>query len=159
MTTKLKILLSILTIVVAFAFGRFSAPEKIKTEIKTVTVDNKTDKTTTDTNRDRKTDTTTTKETHPDGTTTETTHTVTETESNKKSTTDQTEQVSTTEDRLKEITMATSKVTLSAMYGIPVTGGIPAYGGAATRSILGPVTVGVWFLTPNVLGGSIGLQF
>lgn len=158
MTTKLKILLSVLTIVASFAFGRWSAPEKIKTEIKTVTVENKTDTTKTNSNRDKKTDTTTTKETRPDGTTTETTHTVSETESNKKSTTDQTEQVSTTEDRLKEITMATSKVTISAMYGIPVTGGIPAYGGSVSKNLLGPIVIGVWFLTPNALGGSIGLQ-
>ena len=161
MTPKAKIIVAAVALLTAYAFGRYSAPTKIKTVTQTVEVEKKVDQTQTDAERNRRRETTTTKETHPDGTTTETTHTVEETETHKetdKSTTDDLTKSTTQE---KEITRDSSKVTIAALGGIRVTSlsSPPVYGGQVYRPILGPIGLGVGAFTDGTVFFSVGLSF
>lgn len=161
MTTKVKIIIAVTVTLASYAAGRWSAPEKIKIETKTVTVEKlikDTDKTT---DKDRHKKLVVTEKTDPDGTHTKTT-TVTDdtvTQTNVKSKT--TDDTASTSDTQKEITRPSSKVTLSLMAGINLgLGGNPLiYGGSVYKPILGPIGLGVFYLTNGSTGASIGLSF
>ena len=152
MTTRTKYLLAALAVLVAFATGRWSAPDHIK--IQTVEVDKKTDnkKVEDDTHK-----TTTITETQkPDGTKTTTT-TITDNSVDKiadKSTED--DEKTTT----KEIDKS-SPTTLGFSAGVnpfsPQGGMI--YGGQIYRPMLGPLGVGVSFLTDKTASVIVGLSF
>lgn len=139
-------------IILSFAFGRYSAPEKIKIETKTVTVE--IEKVKTDENTDNSK--TVTEIIRPD-------HTIIKrTRYDKK--TDKTTQT-ITEDRKevqesKEITKG-SKVTIAALGSLNLThltSGI-TYGASISKAILGPITLGLWGLTDSTIGVSCGLEF
>jgi len=152
MTTKQIVIISIVVIAAAFAFGRWSAPEHVK--IQTVEVEKKTDdkKVVVDDNKK----TTITETDKPDGTKTKVT-VITDNKNSKsedKSTDDTTKTVS------KEIDKSSSKVTISMLAGASLTKlGTPIYGGAISRPILGPITVGVFGFQNGVAGVSVGLTF
>lgn len=139
---------------VAFASGRWLAPTKIKTEIKTVEVEKKTDNSKTKINRD----TTQVEITKPDGTKEITTKTH-ETTDTADSSTSQTLKSS---DQTKEVAKDGSKVTLSILAGAPIRFSDivqPIYGGIIMKPILGPITVGIWGLSNSTGGVSLGLSF
>lgn len=162
MTTSKKIGALAVSLLAAFAAGRWAAPTKVVTQVKTVEIENKTDKTKSDTGKDRHQETTVTEVTRPDGTKEKTTKTVTDTQTNTKVTSAETDKKDVESVSTKEVTRDSSKVTLSALAGAQLSfsgAGPIVYGGAITKPILGPVTVGVWGLSSGTGGFSAGLTF
>lgn len=159
---KTIIILSALALVTAFAFGRWSAPEKVKIETKTVEVEKKTEHTQSDTDRNRKRETTKTEVTRPDGTVEKTEKTVDTTETHKETDRKDVTSTETTTEASKEVTAGTAKVTVAAMAGIDLAPGTRPpvmYGAMVSKPILGPITVGVWYLTAPAIGATVGLTF
>lgn len=138
MTTKSKVILAVLFLVLAFASGRYS----VQSPDTTSTTDTKVDKDT----HTKKT-IVTTKE--PDGK--ETTTTVVERDTSVKTDT----QTSNTVIQAKRNT-----TNLSLIVGLDLTDPHkPAYGLSLTKQVLGPVTVGAYGLTNGVVGLSLGVNF
>lgn len=155
MTLKSKIFLVGLALLASYAFGRFSAPEKVKIEKQIVEVEKKvTDR---DAEKNTKKTTTTTKITHPDGRVEETTTVVEET--NRKSSKTETSESGKSSSETTETTYSSSKVSVSGLWGIQI--GTPGvvYGASISKPILGPITVGAFGLSNGIVGGSIGLTF
>ena len=152
MNTKTIIIVSIVALLTAFAFGRWSAPEKVK--IQTIEVEKKTDDK--KVNIDDHKVTTITETDKPDGTKVKTT--IISDNRNTKITDKKTDDTTTT--TTKEIDRSTSKVTISALAAMNVTKfGLPIYGASVTKSILGPITVGAFGLQNGTVGMSLGLSF
>lgn len=159
MTLKVKIGLSIVALLTAYAIGRYASPEKIKTVTQTVEVEKKTDTTQTDLDRDKHKQTTVVEVKQPDGTQTKTTTITEDSTTTKKTDATVADNITTDTKTEKEVTYATSKVTILATYGIPLTGGVPAYGGSISKPVLGPVTIGIWGNSSGVAGLGLGLTF
>lgn len=160
MTTKIKVIIVSISILTAYAFGRYSAPEKIITETKIVEVEKKHEETKTDSDRDKHKETTTVEKTLPDGSKETTTTVVEDTHSDKKTDKSADSDRNTTTDTKKEVVNSSGRVTISALAGAPITSlGTPVYGGSVTKNILGPIVGGVWALTNGTVGVSLGLQF
>lgn len=127
----------------AFALGRHSGETKVQTVIKTVEIEKIVDK-------DQHSVTKIVA--HPDGTkeTTITKDTSTHSDTN-------------TDSRSTNVTkISTSKHewTLTALAGTSLNLTSPViYGGSITKSVLGPISVGVWGLTSGTIGASIGIDF
>jgi hypothetical protein len=154
-----KIILAVILLLGAFAAGRWLAPTKVVTEIKTVEVEKKTEAT--DTSKEKIKKTTTTVTERPDGTK-ETKTTVTEDiKSDKK--TKETDESSRTKDESKTVERTGDKVTISLLGGIRLgeiaDSGAIVYGASITKPILGPLTVGIFGLTNGVVGCSVGITF
>lgn len=161
MNTKSIILIAVLLALLGFAFGRWSAPEKVKTVTQTVEVEKHTQQNQTDTDRDKHREVVTTEVTRPDGTTEKTTKTVEDTSTERKTKSTDSTVITQQTTQTKESTGATAKVTISALVGTNVTniaGGL-VYGGSISKPILGPIAVGLWGLTSGVAGCSVGLSF
>lgn len=156
MNLQTKIGIAAALLAAAFAFGRWSAPTKIKTETKIVEVEKKTEETKKDENKNKKTTTHT--KVSPDGTRETTTTTV---ETDRKSTDrSRTDDKSTTQVITKEVEKSKSYVTISALAGMSFKDlTTPFYGGSLSKPVLGPITLGVWGLTNGTGGVSIGLTF
>lgn len=160
MTVRAKVIIVSVSLLAAFAFGRWSSPEKVKTEIKTVEVEKKTEDTQIDSDKNRHKETKVVEITHPDGTKEKTTQTVEDSQSTKKTDQSVTDNTQKSTEEVKEITYATAKVTISALAGLNVSSlSLPVYGASVTKPILGPITVGLWGLSNSTIGGSIGLTF
>jgi len=160
MTTK--VIISVIVLATSYGFGRWSAPEKIKIEKQIVEVEKKTSDSSSETDRNRHRETTETEVTKPDGTVEKTKKTVEDSSSNKETNKHDTAESTITESESKEITRPSSKVTISALAGaqLSLSDESPLhYGVAASKPILGPLTMGVFFLTPNIVGGMLGLTF
>jgi hypothetical protein len=159
MTTKAKVGIAAVALLTAFAFGRFTTPVKIKTEIKTVEVEKKTDNIKQDKDLHKETTTTTVK--NKDGSE-ETKTTViedTKTDTSRKDS----DSVATSTTQTKEVTRGSSPVTISLLAGASLTQGLGpstlVWGGAITHPVLGPITIGLWGLTSKEFGASLGLTF
>lgn len=138
MTTKNKVILSGVVILVSFAAGRFSVPTKIeKTEDKTSEVD-----------KNKHKETTIVVVTKPDGTKQETTEIVEDTSIQNKKTDDKS---------LVEIHY-NGKTNISALAGTNFGTSI-AYGVHASTALIGPISVGAFGFTSGIVGVSVGLQF
>lgn len=136
----------------AFAFGRFTGPEKVRTV--TLEVEKKTEQTDTDKNRHKKTISITL--ILPDGTKKTTTTTTDDTEEKTKERS--TDDISKTSE--KEVIRGAAKVTVSALAAINLTkGGTPDYGLAVSKPILGPITIGAFGFQSGAAGLSLGLTF
>jgi hypothetical protein len=164
MTTKYKVLVAAVSLVVAYAVGRYTAPVKIKTETKIVEVNKKTKKEKEDISKDRHKKTTIEEVTMPDGTRKKTTTITDDTEYDKKKTSNETEKSKRTEKETKEVIKESSKLHLSGLFGANVSGGIqqqitPIYGIAVSKDVLGPISIGGFGLTNGVVGISLGLNF
>lgn len=154
---KTKIIISIIVLITAFAFGRYTVPEKTTSK----DIYKESSSKTTEKDKETHKKTIITETTKPDGTKEKTT-TVTEDSENHK-TTDSTK----TSDKEKETETirGDSKVTVSMLGGVGLSN--PSeflVGVAVSKPILGPVTVGLWGLnkygTTNFNGGaSLGLTF
>lgn len=156
MSTKAKVILAVITVITAFAVGRFSAPEKVKIEKEIVEVEKKSSET--DLDRDKHKTTTTTEITRPDGTKEKTTKVEEDTKTSKNTTTVDLRQRNETET--KEVTYGSNRVTISGMAGLGLDSlSVPIYGASITRPILGPIVIGLWGLTNKTGGVSLGLQF
>lgn len=158
MTTKTKVILSIVIVLASYAFGYFEAPYKIKTEIKTVEVEHKV----TDTEReaDKHKTTTTTEVVKPDGTK-ETTTTSTE-DSVAKTDTQVKDDTAKTSDSTSETIKSGKTLNISALAGAPISFSvgslIPVYGAQVSTNLIGPITVGLWGLSDKTAGFSLGLN-
>lgn len=161
METKTKIIIATISLITAFAFGRYSVPERVKIETKIVEVEKKTSDKNSEAERNKK-KTTETKETvKPDGTRETTTKTTEETEVSKKNNEHSTDETSKNSESSKEVISGQSKTSLNVLAGIKVsdiTGGL-IYGVSVTKPILGPISIGVWGLTNSTIGASVGLLF
>lgn len=162
METKTKVILGSVAVVVAFAFGRYSAPEKVKIETKTVEVEKKVTDKQRNVQKKKHLVTTITETEKPDGTKTKVTKITEEDDSNSNTNVSQTDTTNKSTDTTKEITYSSKKYSLSALAGTqfsfssPIT---PIYGGMFTRQILGPINAGVFGLSNKVGGISLGLTF
>ncbi len=157
MENKTKIIIVSVALLVAFAFGRYSAPEHVKIETKIVEIEKKV--VDTDTLRDRHREVVIKEIVKPDGTKEKVTTTVEDSNTSRKTRTE--EETSRTENRSEEITRG-SKVTLAALIGSPLrlnSSFEPIYGGIISKPILGPITVGVWGMSNKTAGFALGLTF
>lgn len=155
MTTKVQVLIGLAVVLTSFAFGRYTAPEKVRIETKTVEVEKKVEHT--DTNRDKHQDTTTTTEKRPDGTVITTTKTTVDTKTNRE--TDAATTASKSTDELKEITKTSSPVTLTLLGGAVLSSPQLVYGGMVGKPVLGPIGISVWALSNATLGAGVSLTF
>lgn len=152
MQSKTKAIIAVLIVAVSFAAGRYTTPEKVKTETKIVEVEKKTKKV--DTKEHKKT--VIRWVTNPDGTKTKTEVITDDRDSN----TSETDQIERDSSKTTEITRSSSKVTVSALVGMSISApGVPIYGVSVTKPILGPITVGFFGLTNKTGGLSLGLTF
>jgi hypothetical protein len=162
MSTKVKIIVSVVIVAVSFAAGRFSTPEKTKIVTQTVEVEKKSDKTVTDSDVQVHRVVTRTKTIQPNGAQQITT-TVTEdkgSDTKKAVTQDVTDDKNSTQT--KETVRGDSKVTISVLGGVNVTNPSSSgmnYGLSVTKPVLGPITLGAWGLNSGVCGLSVGLTF
>lgn len=156
MTTKLKVILSLVALLSAYSVGRWSAPEKIVEKIKTVEVIKEVKVKETDKERHKKV--TITETTRPDGTVEKTTVI---TDDRSSSTTSNTNTDSnTTMESSKEVINSSSRVTIMALAGVnPTAVGVPMYGAYIGKPILGPITLGAWALSNPSFGLGLGLTF
>ncbi len=140
MSTKTKSIIVVLGLLSSFAVGRYSVPESTK--------ESKDSSEQTDSKKKKKT---VTEETEaPDGTKKKKTTVTEETEKSK----------SKTDKESKEVFTGSSKVTVGALLGIRVyDANSQSYGLLISKPILGPITVGAFYLTPGILGASLGLTF
>lgn len=144
-------------LLVSFAFGRYTVPEKIKIETKVVEVEKKTSEQDKDKEKHKKT---TTKEIKkPDGTV----ETVTETTEDtiNKSKDKQSEDSKKVDIEHKEEEKGQSNTTLSVLGGIDIVN--PAagidYGLSIYRPVLGPIGLGVYGFQSKTVGVSLGVSF
>ena len=159
-TTKQKVVLSVIALTVAYGAGRWASPTKVVTKTVTVEVEKKTDDVKSDLNLDKHRETTTVVLKKPDGTEETTTHVTEDTTANKTRDEHSTDQVNKTSSQTKEVTYTSPKVTVSALAGLSFSGSpAPAYGASISKPILGPVTVGLWGLSNATGGVSLGLTF
>jgi len=155
MTNRQKLSLLGAALMTAFAAGRFSTPVKIKTEIKTVEVEKKSDED--KKNLDTHKETVVTETSKPDGTKQVVTQTTEDVKERTDDTTKADTQTATDSTKLQE--RSSQPVTLSALGGISLGTGVPTFGGSVTKPILGPVTMGLWALSNGNAGVSVGLTF
>lgn len=157
METRAKVLVVAAVVLISYAFGRWSAPDHVRIETKTVEIEKKT--TDSDTNRNKHLKTTVTETDSPDGTKTKTTVTTVDTDTEKK--THSTDDIAKTSDTVKE-TDKGAKVTLAALAGasLSLSGSSPLiYGGIIAKPVLGPITLGVWGLSNATGGLALGVTF
>ena len=145
MNTTTKIALVLGALAGAFAFGRYSAPEKVKTEIKVETKIEKVEVVRTVTKIVER----------PDGTK----ETIIEEDKETNTETD------ITKEKSKEVIIARSRLNISILAGAQpklfqgVSLGPIVYGASVTKEIIGPVTAGAWALSDFSVGVSLGLNF
>lgn len=160
MQTKAKIIISSVSLLAAFAFGRYSAPEKVKTETKTVEVEKKTEDTKTDVDKNRHKETKVVEVTRPDGSKEKTTEVTEDTNVFKKTDQSTTDNTTKSAEESKETTYAAAKVTISALAGANVSSlSVPVFGASVSKPILGPIAVGLFGFANGLAGFSIGLTF
>jgi len=156
MTTKTKIITGIVIVATAFAFGRYSAPERVRTEVKTVEVEKKTETKESNTNRHKETTTVTI--TKPDGSTETTTKTTEDT--NLKTDSKLVDDTTKSSDTTKEVTRGGNKLSIAALSGINYSKPDQLiYGASVSKELIGPITLGAFGLTDKTVGISIGLNF
>lgn len=152
MSTKREVVLAAISLLTAFAVGRWSAPERVKVETKVVEVEKKDSSSAQAGDKDTETHIIE----HPDGTK----ETIITTHENWQKNHSSTDDTSVSSDASKEVTARKSLVTISALGGAEASNNFPlVYGVSVTKSILGPVTVGIWGLSDKTFGASLGLTF
>jgi hypothetical protein len=150
MNSRTKYIIAGVSVVLAFAGGRFLAPEKVKIETKIVEVEKKTKV------KDKKKDTTIVEITRPDGTKEKKTVITEDT----KTKTDQ--ETKTDTSKSVERIGQSGKTHISLLAGGTFSSGLTApvvFGGHITHSVFGPITIGVFGLSNGTFGGSAGVQF
>ena len=149
MKPKAIVAISVVSLCLAFALGRYSVDPPAITKVE----DTKKDLVK-DIDRDTHKEITTVTEKDPDGKT-KTTTTVTEDTSTKK-------HEDLTIDKHEDLTITPTKrstLNISALAGIDVRQKTAIYGAAVNKEILGPVTLGVFGLTNGTVGVSVGINF
>lgn len=144
---KNKIIIAVVLGIIIFAFGRWSAPEKVRIETKIVEVEKKES----ETKKKKHKKTVVVK--NPDGSETTTTIEDETTERKKKS-----DRLSEN-DSIEQTTKSTSRLNISALVGKDPLSTNLLYGGHVSRDLIGPVSVGVFGLSNKTAGFSLGLTF
>lgn len=139
METKTKIIVFTVSLVAAFAAGRYAAPTKVVTETKIVEVET----------TKRKKDIIIHEITRPDGTK----------EKNTEIKERETKNDRISSDETRTITRASDKVTILGLAGVDFTSPGSKYGASISKPIIGPVTIGAFYLTPGMVGLGLGLTF
>lgn len=152
---KTKFIIAAIALVVAFAFGRYTTPTKTITEIKTVEVEKKS--TENDLDKSRHKETKTTETVKPDGTKTTTTDIIDDINVSKRTTTEE-DKFKSVDDK-KTVVKGGSVVSLSMLGGFSVNEKKEVLGAAVSKEVLGPISVGGFYLNNNVFGGSVGINF
>lgn len=159
MTTRVKVVIVVVSLATAFATGRFTVPTKTVTVVKEVTVEKKV----VDTNSDR-TD-------HKVTTVTETDQIngiktiVTVIKDDVDNKTDVIAKTDKTDDLSESKTVVKSggRLNISALGGLSLASlnipQAPIFGVHVSKDILGPISGGLWGLTDKTLGISLGLTF
>lgn len=158
MNNKVKYGILFPVLIVSFGIGRYSAPEKVRTETKIVEVEKKSTKKEVDTDKHKETKVV--EVINPDGTKTTTTIIVEDTDQKKKET-DKSSRKSNY-DTVSEVSRSGSRISLSALAGSDLRNLhalVPVYGVAANKELLGPITVGVFGMSNGLAGVSLGLNF
>lgn len=156
MENKTKIIIAVCALATAFAIGRYTVPEKVRIETKIVEIEKKVTDQDKDKNEHKKTIIVVV--TKPDGTKQSTTTISDDTDT--KTDTHQTDDISKTTDITKEITAGTQKTTVLGLVGMDLTkAGLPDYGISVSKSVLGPVSVGVFGFKSGMVGAGVGLSF
>lgn len=155
--TRYKILIFIVYTAVVAASAYYFAPQKIQIVEKEVKVE--VAKKDTDVDQHGHVDTTTKIKTNKDGTTITVIHKIQDDNVDTKTKVDTT----ITDNKDKSTTIEKSKgfTNLSFLAGISTTqpGNPMLYGASVNRSILGPISIGLWGLSDGSCGASIGLNF
>ncbi len=157
MRLRYKIIIIGGALLTSFAFGRYSAPVKIKTETKEVDTKHEVEDKTA--NQDKHKETVITETVKPDGTKEKVTKTVEDTHKQTDST--DTTQTDSSKTETKEVTKEGRRVIVSVLGGVstralPIR---PVFGAHAQATIIGPITAGVFGLTDGTAGVSLGLMF
>lgn len=152
METKYKLIVCTVSLLVAFALGRYTVPVEVKIEKQIVTVEVEKKVNDLKTNERR----VETEEVRLDGTKVRKIVTNTSTDSHQTSSNE--ERAATIE---KETRDSRARLTASLLGGLSVSDLTqpPVFGLHVSKPILGPITFGVWGLTSKVGGISVGLQF
>lgn len=163
MTTKQKVIISIVLLAGAFAAGRFSLPAKIVEKEHIVYQDRivESKSVATDTTKnDNKVYTRTTTET-PDGTKTTTVKITNNDQIDSKTTSKSNETNTIASDTTKEKTIEYSKDSLliSAAAKTNFTNPSLSYGGIVNKRVLGPIYLGAFGFSDASFGMSVGLSF
>lgn len=156
--TKHGIVILSVVAIVAFATGRYTVPESTKVVTNTLQVEKVVEDKQSDTDKHKETRTTVV--VRPDGTKETTTKTVEDTR--KKTDDRQTDQTQVRIHSDSETIRGSSKVTVSFLAGAPISlsGAVqPIFGGAASRTIIGPFSIGIWGLSNKTGGFSLGVTF
>lgn len=160
-------------VLTAFAFGRYTAPEKVKIEKEIVTVESakKEDSkhVSTDLSRDKRVEKVITEIVRPDGTRETSTRVVEDTSTAKRSDTAANSREESNKASIEKssetIEYGRNKLSLAVLAGAApsFSGGLSfgplAYGGHVQKNLLGPITFGVWALSSGTGGISLGLMF
>lgn len=153
MNTNIKYgVAGVIILACTFVAGRYTAPEKVRVETKTVTVE--VEKKVQDTNQ--KKNTKMTEIVNKDGSKVITTTTTVDTDTKTKTNIDQT----TKSDTVKTVQISGSSLIIEGLVGTNVTN--PAglvYGAEISNKLIGPIRVGIFGFTDSRVGGSIGFQF
>lgn len=160
MSTKEKVVLSVVVVVVAFASGRYLAPTKVVTKTETVEVVKQVDAKTSEADRDKHKATTTTETVQPDGTKTITTTTTEDSVTHKQASDVSSSESTKATEAFKEVIRSSDKVTISALAAFSLNDLKPIYGTSVYKPILGPFGLGVGAigLTNTTVFVSLGLS-
>lgn len=151
MSTKYKVIIAALALLVSFAAGRYTVATVTKTETAAKDVNHSVS----DADKDVHKVTTVTEQVKPDGTKQITTKTVEDSHATKQIDDSDVK----TSDTKTEVTRGASKINLSALAGIDFNTKSAVYGASVTKDLLGPINTGAWGLTNGTVGVSIGLSF
>jgi hypothetical protein len=152
MTLKNKVIISIVSLLTAFGFGRYSANQRPNVQTKETVTANATQQT----DKNVETETTITTEKDPNGVV-KTVETIDSKDLTKVETENQSVKIlQQTVTQPKQ-----SKINLSFVASSDVFKGAlaPSYGLYASKEILGPITAGVYGLTNGTVGVTVGLDF
>lgn len=163
MQLKYKVIIAVVALAGAFAFGRYSAPESIKKSTETNQGEDKKSTTDKETDKHEHKKTTTREITKPDGTKETDTTTETDTDVNRTTKNTTSDVSSSASKTTEEITRGHSRLTISALGATRVNNlsgpFTPAYGGMIQRDMIGPVNMGAFGLSDGTCGVAVGLSF
>lgn len=161
MNNRVKLILGVVALAVSFAFGRFLAPTKIveKTVTQTTEDSHKEKDVNKDVKKNKKTKTVIVKNKDGSKTITKTTEENTDMKDKSKIIADSNKTTKTETE--KETTFSKSDITISglAAFDIKRLSPTPVYGGAISKKVLGPISVGGFGLMNGLGGLSLGVSF
>lgn len=158
---KYKILGAIALLLGSFALGRYTVPVKVKIETKIVEVEKKVVDKQQDVSKDTHKTVTIVETKLPTGETKTVTTIAEDTNSDKKTNTSELDLSLKQEENKKEVIKDSGRTSIFMMSGVDYKNTLNGviFGLGVNKSVLGPLTIGVWGMTNNTAGCSIGLEF